>query len=49
MTFLSVPPLGCEKIPFLSNPISYPEYLNLSISAFSVKLTAPNKKISSVS
>ena len=32
----------------LSNPIPYPLYLYLSISAFLVKLTAPNKQFSNV-
>ena len=41
--FLPVPPLGCENNPCLSNPIPYPEYLYLSISAILVKLAAPNK------
>ena len=41
-TFLPYPPLGCVKLPFESNPIPYPEYLYLSISAFFVNLTAPN-------
>ena len=48
ITFLSVPPPGCQKNPCLSNVIPYPEYLYLSISAFLVKLTAPNKQFSSV-
>ena len=39
---------GDEKLPCLSNPIPYPEYLYLSISAFLIKLTAPNKRFSSV-
>ena len=43
LTFLPTPPLGCEKLPFESNPILYPEYLYLSISSFFVKVTAPNK------
>ena len=34
ITFLPIPPLGNEKVPFLSNPMSYTEYLYLSISAF---------------
>ena len=34
---------GNEKLPCLSNPIAYPEYPNLSMSAFLVKVTAPNK------
>ena len=32
----------------LSNPMPYPLYLHLSISAFLVKLTAPNKQFSNV-
>ena len=48
ITFLPVPPLGCEKNPCLSNPIPYPEYLYLSVRSFSVNLTAPTKKFSSV-
>ena len=48
ITFLPVPPIGCEKNPFLSNAIPYPEYLYLSISAFLVKLTAPNKRFTRV-
>ena len=46
ITFLPVPPLGCEKNPCLPNPISCPEYLYFSILTFSVKLTAPNKQFS---
>ena len=41
-------PLGCEKVPFYSNPIPYPEYLYLSMSAFFVNLTAPNRQFSKV-
>ena len=33
------PPAKNEKVPRLSNPIPYPEYLYLSISAFLVDLT----------
>ena len=36
------PPLGNENVPFQSNPIPYPEYLYLSLSAFLANLTAPN-------
>ena len=43
ITFLPYPPLGCEKRPLESNQIPYPEYLYLSISAFFVNLTAPNR------
>ena len=46
ITFLPVPPLGCKKNPFLSNPMSYLEYLHLSISVFLVNVTAPNKQFS---
>ena len=38
----SVP--GNEKHVLLSNPIPQPEYPYLSISAFLVKVTAPNKQ-----
>ena len=41
-------PLPIQKVPFLSNPIPYPEYLNSSISLCLVKLTAPNKQFSNV-
>ena len=33
-----------QEVPFLSNPIPYPEYLYLSISVFFVNLTVPNKQ-----
>ena len=42
----SVP--GNEKLPCLSNSMPYPEYPYLSMSAFLVKLTAPNEQFSSV-
>ena len=48
ITFLPNPIPGDEKLPYLSNPIPCPEYLHLSISAFLVKLTAPNKHFCSV-
>ena len=32
--FLPNPITGKQKVPFISNPIPYPEYLYLSISAF---------------
>ena len=48
ITFFPYPPLGCEKDPFESNPIPYPEYLYLSMSAFFVNLTAPNRQFSKV-
>ena len=48
ITLLSYPPLGCEKVPLESNPIPYPEYLYLSISAFFVNLTAPNRQFCKV-
>ena len=47
-TFLPYPPLGCEKPPLESNPIPYPECLYLSISAFFVNLTAPNRQFCKV-
>ena len=40
ITFRPNPPSGNEKLPCLSNPIPYPEYLYLSISLFLVKVTA---------
>ena len=43
MKFLPYSPLECVKLSLESNPIPYPEYLFLSISAFFVNLTAPNK------
>ena len=39
---------GNEKLPYLSNPIPYPEYPYLSMSKILVNLTAPNKQFSSV-
>ena len=39
---------GNERLPFLLIPVPYPEYLYLSISAFLIKVTAPNKQFSSV-
>ena len=48
ITFLPNPVPGNEKLPCLSNPIPYPEYPYLSMSAFLVKLTAPNKQFSKV-
>ena len=45
-TFLPSPPLGCEKLPFQSNPIPYPEYLYLSKSEFFVNLIAPDRQFS---
>ena len=47
-TFLPNPVPGNEKLPRLSNSIPYTEYLPLSIKAFLVKLTAPNKHFSGV-
>ena len=40
--------LPMEKDVFLSNPIPYPEYPYLSISAFLVNLTDPNKQFPNV-
>ena len=48
ITFLPYLPLGYEKVPLESNPIPYPEYLYISISAFFVNLTAPNRQLSKV-
>ena len=39
---------GNEKHPCLSNPILYLEYPYLPMSVFLIRLTAPNKQISSV-
>ena len=41
--FWPYPLPGNEKPSLLANPIPYPEYPYLSISTFSVKVTAPNK------
>ena len=48
ITFWPYPPPGSEKFPFLSNPIPYPKYPYLSMSAFLVKVTAPNEQFSNV-
>ena len=42
------PPTANEKLDILSNPISKPEYPFISISAFLVKVTAPNKQFFNV-
>ena len=42
------PPVGYENFTLLSNPIPHPEYLYLSILAFLVFLTLPNKPFSKV-
>ena len=47
ITFLPVS-LPIEKDDCLSNPIPYPKYPYLSISAFLVNLTDPNKQFSNV-
>ena len=47
-TFWPHSPPGNEKLPLLSNPIPNPEYPFLSISAFLVKLTEPNKQFFNV-
>ena len=44
ITFLPSPLLGYEKLPLESNPIPYPEYLYLPMSAFFVNLIAPNRQ-----
>ena len=43
ITFMPNLITGDEKLPCLSNPIRYPDYLYLSKSGFLAKLTAPNK------
>ena len=48
ITFLPNPVPGNGKFLCLSNPIAYPEYPNLSLPAFLVKLTAPDKQFLSV-
>ena len=48
ITFWPNPPPGNEKLPLLSNPIPLPEYLYFLMSAFFVKVTAPNKHFFSV-
>ena len=48
ITLQPIPPVGNERVSPLSNPIPYPQYLYLPISAFSVNLTALNKEISKV-
>ena len=45
ITFLPNTPVGNEKVPFVSNPIPYPEYLS---QPFFTNLAAPNKKFPSV-
>ena len=47
ITFSSIS-LPTEKDVLLSNPIPYPIYLYLWISAFLVNLTDPNKQFSNV-
>ena len=46
ITFALFPPLGCEKLPFESNPMPYPEYLYLLTSEFFVILIASNRQFS---
>ena len=48
ITFLPYPPLGCIKLPLESNPIPYPEFLYLSISAVFVNLRAPKRQLCKV-
>ena len=48
ITFLHNPVPENEKLPCLSNPIPYPEYFYLLISAFLFKVTPPNKQFPSV-
>ena len=44
-TFILNPPFDNQKVPHISNEISYPKYGYLSGSGFSVKLTALNKEL----
>ena len=46
--FLTNPQPENEKLDLLSNPIPWPEYPYWSISAFLVKITAPNKQFYNV-
>ena len=46
--FWPYPLSGNEKRPLLSNPIPYPEHPHLSMSAFLVKVTPPNKQFFNV-
>ena len=48
IAFCPYPQPKNENSPFLSNPIPYPEYPYLSMSAFLVKVTASNKQFSNV-
>ena len=48
ITFWPNPSPGNEKLPFLSNPVPYPEYQYLSMCGFLVKVTAPNKQFPNV-
>ena len=49
ITFLANPlPSDNEKIPRVSHPLPYPEYLCLSKSAFLVNSATPNKEFSNV-
>ena len=43
-TFTSVVLLGCEKVPFESNPVPYLAYYYLLMSLFLVNFIAPNKQ-----
>ena len=46
MTFLTSLLLGCGKLPFESNPITYSKYLYLSTSEFFTNLIEPNRQFS---
>ena len=37
-----------DNFHFLSNPMTYPEYLYTSVSLFSLKITATKKQVASV-
>ena len=47
ITFLPNQPVGNEKNPVISNPISYLEYLYWSTSVFFTNLTAPDNEFPS--
>ena len=48
INLLPSPPLGCEEFLLESNPIPYPEYFYLSMSAFLCNLAEPNRQFSKV-
>ena len=48
ITFWPNAPPGNEKLPLLSNPVPWLEHSYFSMSAFFVKVTAPNKQFFNV-